>query len=222
MEGIVVSKIKYNDYTLIVTLITEKNGKKAFLKTISKKGKEQLYFEPLSFIEFNSQKKGTNKWGRIKESKLLYRYPQKNPLIENCVRYFISEFLYLTVHEEENIPLFNFLKNLILSFDDKDYSTILLDFLFQIAPLKGLYLPDELHKYFDLTESEYTESQPLHKIYLNKEELKSINIYVQNAVLKKLEMKNAFQAMFKFYKYHFDSLQKMKSLAILKEVLSEY
>ena len=219
MEGIVVSKIKYNDYTLIINLISEENGKKAYLKTISKKGKEQLFFEPLSLIEFNSERKSSNGWGRIKESKLLYRFPKKNPIIENCIRYFISEFLFLTVHEEENIPLFKFLKNFVFSFSSTDYSVLLLDFLFEIAPLKGLYIPEEKKPYFDLTESEYSLSQPGHKIYLNKDELEAINNYVTKDKLSKLERRNTFQAMFKFYKFHFENLQRMKSLDVLKEIL---
>lgn len=221
MEGIVVSKIRYNDHSMIVNIISSKHGKKAYLKRFSKRNKDYLILEPFHLVDFKTSKKGSNKWEVIKECSLLYQYPKTHLFEINSFRFFLSEFLNLTIqNEEENPQLFEFLKRTIHCFSEDLNTHILVDFLYNISAFKGLYVPNEKRNYFDLIESEYCDIKPLHNSYIDESELRSIYEYSQNGALEPKIHKTLFKALLKFYTYHFESLNRMKSLDIIKEVLS--
>ena len=220
MKGIVLSKIRYKDNALIVTLFDEDYGKKTFFKTISKKGKEQVYFEPLSFIDYTTNNSSNKKWQSIKSLNLLHTYPKDNILLENCSRYFISDFLNKVLHEEGNPHLFQFLSNTILEIGYTNYSDQLIRFLIEISPFLGVYIPSNGSFHFDLIESDFCQLKPSHGSYLDKLELLNVTKFKSGVELNKLDKKNLFETLMRFYSFHFEGLQNLKSLDILKEVLN--
>src|SRR5436190_7926757 len=121
-RGIVLNFIKCRETSIIVRIYTEQLGLQTYIvNSVRKKGPATriALFQPLTLLDMVVYNSGSGGISRISEYKC--SYPFRSVLYDirkSSVALFLSEIISLTVkEEEENPPLFNFLYQSIIAFD---------------------------------------------------------------------------------------------------------
>ena len=125
-HSIVLSKLKYKDYDLIVKCYTKERGIVSYmLKGVlkSKKGQTKtVYFQPLSQLQIEENFKPNQTLHFIKEVKLNYIYKSLHTNIyKSAIVLFISEILSNVLKEEEkNVKLYDYLETALQYLDNEE------------------------------------------------------------------------------------------------------
>ena len=236
-KGIVLHYFKYSDNSVIIKIFTQHFGIQSFiLKGIhSKKNKAQkAYLQPLSIVEVESTQKENKILHTLKSIKIDAPF-QSIPfnVYKSAMAFFIAEFLYKVIKEEEsNQNLFNFVKSSLLFFDEKTekFSNFHLIFLAQLTEYFGFQPQLETYQpnsYFNLQEGDFSARQPNHPFYVgvhNATLLKNIfdeNVEQMNDLkLTKIERKEILSALIDYYSIHVNNLSNLKSRQVLEEIFS--
>lgn len=147
-NAIVLSKVKYRDNDLIVKCFTSQKGIVSYLlKGVLKSGKSSTkaaYFQLLSQLQIEEQFRANQSLQYIKEVKLDYVYHSLHTNVyKGAIVMFLSEVLSNVLKEEEqNLPLYNYLKTTLQWLDYQDeFSNFHLLFLLNLTQYLGFY-PD--------------------------------------------------------------------------------
>ena len=166
-KAIVLSKLKYKDYDLIVKCYTEAFGIQSYLlRNIfkTKKGKlKPAYFQLFSLLELEADHKPNRSLQYIKEVK---RYEVTTTIdtdiIKTTIVLFLSEILTSVITEEEpHSELYQYLETSIKWFDvHETYSNFHLIFLIELTKYLGFYpeITDTNTTYFDLEQGKFLQS----------------------------------------------------------------
>lgn len=234
-KGIVLHHIKYAESSVIATIFTEKFGRQSYLinsarskRSINKAG----ILQPLFILDLVAYQKHSGSLHRIKEIKNASPF-QSIPfdINKSTQAIFIAEMLYKTIQEEESYPeLFSFLEHSIQYFDllEEGISNYHLYFIIRLLEYLGIYPNVEFIKtndWFDMEKGIFVPFEPPHPQYMNPEisnVLKHL-MFLKIHELGKIHItrKQRDELLFKlldYYKLHFDSMGKIKSVAVLKEV----
>ena len=143
-NSIVLSKIKYRDYDLIVKCYTEQRGIVSYIlrgALKSKKGQTKtVYFQPLSLLQIEESYKPNQSLHSIREVKLNYVYKSLHSNIyKSSIVLFLSEILSNVLKEEEkNEDLFNYIETALQYLDSEDqFSNFHLLFLLKLTRYLG-------------------------------------------------------------------------------------
>ncbi|TXG37020.1 DNA repair protein RecO [Seonamhaeicola maritimus] len=234
-KAIVLSKIKYKDYDLIVKCYTEQLGVVSFiLKGVlkSKKGSSKVaYFQLLSQLQLIIQYKENRSLQSIKETKLSGVYTSLHSnIIKGSIVMFLAEVLSNVLKEEEqNETLFSYIETTLLWLDaHSSYSNFHLLFLLNLTKYLGFY-PDP-------TQIE----QPFFNLYEGKFEIKKTDKYSvsgDNLMLLKQLLGTTFDALslvkisskqrqsflnmiLVYFELHLGSFKRPKSLQIFNQVFN--
>ncbi|MEO0473939.1 MAG: DNA repair protein RecO, partial [Bacteroidota bacterium] len=121
-EGIVLRSLKHQDSNVIVTLYTADYGIRSFIikaYRTSRSRSRHSYFQPLSIVDIVFLHKENRSLQKITESRLssVLQEVQTHP-IKLSMGLAMMEIVFDTVkEEEENAPLYQFIKNSILFLD---------------------------------------------------------------------------------------------------------
>ena len=230
---IVLSKIKYRDYDLIVKCYTEERGIVSYiLRGVlkSKKGKSKtIYFQPLSQITIEERFKPNQSLQSIKEVKYscIYKTLHTN-IYKSSIVLFLAEILSNVLKEEEqDKDLFNYLSLALQYLDSEDsFSNFHLLFLLKLTRYLG-FQPDETNKnlaYFNL-ESGNFENQS-HNLYSISGEnltllkrLLGTNFDDLSYVKINAKQRHDFLNMLlHYFELHLGGFKKPKSLQVLNDV----
>ncbi|MDC0009508.1 recombination protein O N-terminal domain-containing protein, partial [Winogradskyella sp.] len=113
---LVLSKIKFRDYDLIVKCYTQERGVVSYiLRGVLKSKKSQsktVYFQALSQLQIEESYKPNQSLHSIKEIKLNYIYKSLHTNIyKSAIVLFLSEILSTVLKEEEkNLDLYNYIE----------------------------------------------------------------------------------------------------------------
>ncbi|WP_187388262.1 DNA repair protein RecO [Seonamhaeicola marinus] len=147
-KAIVLSKVKYKDYDLIIKCYTEQFGIISFiLKGVlksKKRGTKVAYFQLLSQLSLVLQYKNNRSLQSIKEVKLEHHYSSLHSnVLKSAIVMFLSEVLSSTLQEEEhNQTLYSYMEATLLWLDEhSNYSNFHLLFLLNLTKYLGFY-PD--------------------------------------------------------------------------------
>lgn len=163
-NAIVLSKIKYKDYDLIVKCYTVQLGIVSFiLKGVlkSKKGNNKVaYFQLLSQLQLTFQHKNNRTLHTIKDVKpqVLYSSLHTN-VVKGAIVMFLAEVLSNVLQEEEeNQTLYSYIETALLWLDEQSqFSNFHLLFLLKLTKYLGFY-PDTVNiqlPYFNLYEGSF-------------------------------------------------------------------
>lgn len=147
--------------------------------------------------------------------------------------FFIAEFLYKVIKEEEsNQNLFNFVKSSLLFFDEKPekFSNFHLIFLAQLTGYFGFQPQLETYQpnsYFNLQDGDFSTIQPNHPFYIGVFNSALLNEVfeldfeqIDKLVITKSQRKEVLSALIDYYSIHVNNLSNLKSRQILEEIFS--
>ena len=232
-NSIVLSKLKYRDYDLIVKCYTQQRGVISYLLRgvlKSKKGlSKTVYYQELSQLQIEESYKPNQSLQFIKEVKFNYIYKSLHSNIyKSAIVLFLAEILSNVLKEEEkNDDLFHFIEAALQYLDNEDqFSNFHLLFLLKLTRYLG-FQPENLNNdypYFNLETGIFEASN--HGIYSISGEnltllkqLLGTNFDALNSVKINAKQRQEFLNMLLYYfELHLGSFKKPKSLQVLNEV----
>lgn len=236
-HGIVLSFVKYSESSIIAKIYTKEFGLQSYVAkgVRSKKSKIKIaLFEPLTQVEIIAYQKENKTIHNLKEIKVDYAY-QSIPfdVIKRSILFFLDEILIKTIKEESpDKELFDWLIHALTWFDLNDNSPLNfhLVFMMQLTRFLGFYPKKEVaanYLYFDLENGEFSNSLPNNPNYLSGETAMYFNNFqestFENAAKIKLspsQRRKLLEALIVYYKLHFPGFGEIKSVDVLKTVLS--
>ncbi|MUU78487.1 DNA repair protein RecO [Winogradskyella endarachnes] len=232
-NSIVLSKLKYREYDLIVKCYTEQRGVVSYLlKGVlkSKKGlSKTVYYQALSQLQIEESYKPNQTLHYIKEVKFNYIYKSLHTNIyKSSIVLFLAEILSNVLKEEEkNEGLFEFISVALQYLDNEDqFTNFHLLFLLKLTRYLG-FQPENLENeygYFNLESGifEATNNGIYSVSGVNLTLLKRL-LGINFDTLKTLKItamqRQEFLNMLLYYfELHLDSFKKPKSLQVLNDV----
>jgi DNA repair protein RecO (recombination protein O) len=235
-RAIALHSVRYGENSLIAYLYSQQHGRITLMVNSAygkgKAGKKAIYFQPLNILNIVFYPGKNQGMGRLKEIMLNDVHNTiHNNHTKSAIALFIGEIIYRTVREEEsNLPLYQFLELSIRTLDVLESKTpnFHLIFLAQLSKYLGFFPSGEYSEstpYFDYKNGLFVSNKPVHPMYFSMEHSKIlstalINNYnnADNLNLNR-NMRNEFLSqMIKYYAFHTDSVQNVRSLEILHQV----
>lgn len=224
-RGIVLSYIKYSESSIIVRIFTEAFGMQSYIvngvRSAKSRGKIALY-QPLTLLEMVVYRREGKDIQRISEARCALPFSSIpfHP-VKTGMSIFLTEVLSKMLREEsENRELFSFMFHAFQVFDH--LNTAIVNFHLQFLLKCSAYLgfkPDSADDFL-LQLADYG----LH-LTTEKTERQVIDEFLAQPLGDEIRLSNEFRRelldhIIKFYRLHTDTLHEIKSLEVLKEVLS--
>lgn len=235
-KAIVLHKIKYSNSSLIVNLYTEEWGKQSILVrgVLSKKSKiNSSYLDYMNIIEIEAWKGKNSDLLVARDVQLAYHTNSiSESLLKKTIAVYMSELLYRTINvPDADKELFDFVCDAVHILDSEEYNQHfpilflikLLHFL-GISPINNF---DHRNKIFDMRTSKFipdfndinycfdAETSRILSIYLNVQ-----NDYSVDENIGRRERNQVLDDVLKYLTYHYSYFKGLKSLEVLKSVLS--
>ncbi|WP_299548271.1 DNA repair protein RecO [Seonamhaeicola sp.] len=234
-KAIVLSKLRYKDYDLIVKCYTEQLGIISFiLKGVLKSKKSHTkvaYFQLLSQLQLIIQYRENRSLQTIKEVKLDSVYTSLHTnVLKGAIVMFLAEILSGTLQEEEqNETLFSYIETTLLWLDaHANYSNFHLLFLLNLTKYLGFY-PDTTHiehSFFNLSEGRF-ETKKTDDYSISGDNLTLLKQLLGttfddlSSVKINSKQRQAFLNMILLYfELHLGNFKRPKSLQIFNQVFS--
>ena len=234
-KAIVLSKIRYKDYDLIIKCYTESFGVVSYLvknALKTKKGKfKPAYFLPLTLLEIEADHKENRSLQYFKDIKLHFNYSTLHTnIIKSTMVMFLSEITSNILKEEEqNLALYNFLETTLIWFDESETNTNFhLMFLVELTKYLGFYpeSPTSVSSCFNLEEGKFqSSSSNIYCIsgehFIVLKQLLGIKFDATKSLDINSKQKREFLNMILLYfKLHLDGFKQPKSVTILNQVFN--
>ncbi len=234
-KAIVLSKLKYKDYDLIVKCYTEDFGVVSFiLKGVLKNKKSSnkiAYFQLLSQLQITLQHKQNRSLQSIKNTKLEYHYSSLHTnVLKSSIVMFLAEVLSNVLQEEEeNKTLYTYIETTLLWLDEHvEYSNFHLLFLLNLTKYLGFY-PDTSntqYSFFDLLEGRFiTQKTNKHSISednltLLKQLLGTTFDGLSSVKINSKQRQLFLNMILLYFELHLGNFKRPKSLQILNQVFN--
>jgi len=240
-KGVVLRSVKYGETSLVVTCFTELFGLQSYLvngvRTVSKKGSAKAnLFQPSAILELVAYHNEFKNLQRLKEFKWEYLYQHIfSDIRKNAVALFMVELLTKCLKQPEtNADLFYFVEDAFHHLDevnDTVTANFPLFYALHLAVFFGFRVSDEYSAtkhYMDLQEGSFTEVQPKHPHYLQDREAAAVSHILkimQPAELEQLTLnqdtrRRIIHAIEEYYTLHIPDFGSMRTLPVLREVMS--
>ncbi len=236
-RGVVLHSLKYSEDSLIVNIFTETHGNLGFIVRIPRSRRSPLrsvLLRPLSILEVVFDYRPNQNLQRMSEVRLSVSY-QSLPYepLKETMALFLSEFLFYSLRNEQSAStLFSYLVNSLqwLDAQSQGYSNFHLVFLMRLTRFLGIWpnAEDGHHDdFFDLLSSQYTGVRPPHGFYLEPEEacLLPLILRMNYQTMHLFKMNHVQRGRFlevlnTYYRLHIPDFPVLKSIAVLRDVLS--
>ncbi|WP_163710677.1 DNA repair protein RecO [Mangrovibacterium lignilyticum] len=236
-RGIFLHYINYSDSSVIAKIYTEKYGQQAYIVSgmrSKKSGTRINVFQPLFLLDMEVYHKDGRGVQRLKNARLSVPFTQiPYDISKSSQAIFLSELLLKCLKEEEGNPeLFDFLfyAACLLDLSKEGSNNFLISFLFRLTRYLGVAPqspPAEPFRYFDLVSASFRQNEPVHHQFMDVEMTqKFVELFkIDFSQLKMFSFQNRHRTilldhLIEYYKIHLDLSGELKSLSVLKEVLS--
>jgi len=236
-EGIILNHVKYSETSIIVHVYTSLFGRQSYMvngvRRSRSKGKA-VFLQPLTLLQMEVTHNEKKEIHRITDYKVLHPFvtiPFNQT--KRSITFFITEVLSKVLREEHpNEELFNFVFHAIKVLDGEvpGLPNFHLFFLFQLSRFLGFgisYSKDPSNTFFDLQNSEYTNTEPNHPYFIKKQSLQDWIILSQldAANLDQLELKSKqrrdlLNTLVSYYELHILNFGSLKSINVLQTLFS--
>lgn len=221
-RGLVLNFTEYRETSIIVRIFTEEFGLQSYIengvRTSKGKGKIAL-FQPLTLLEMVVYHKPEKTLSRISEArcpKPFYHIP--TDIRKTTIAIFLSEILSLTLKEHtENKPLFAFISESLEQLEEMEAAVENFHLCFMInlshylgfGPASSQDISGQLRQEGILLDK--ASEDILQHLILNKS--------AENLIISRSQRGKVLDFMIDFYRLNIDTIQTIKSVAILKEIL---
>lgn len=217
-KGIVLRYTRYGDTSIIVTIFTELFGLQSYIingiRSKSSKNKIAL-FQPLTLLDLVVYYKENASIKRIKEVKCLYPYQSlQTDIRKSAIAMFINEVLNKAVKEENHAQeLFDFILHALVYLDEQSshYENFHLVMLIKLSRLLG-FGAWNVQEVLGGSASNQQEENVMDKLLqANYSDIISMSQETRRSLL---------DLILRFYSAHVDAFGEIKSVQVLKEVMS--
>ena len=232
-EAIVLNTRKFGDSSLICSMYTRRYGRQNYLikgYRSTKSRKRHSYFQPMSIIEAVFYYKETRDLQLITEThnRYFFRSLQTDPIKITLVMV-VAEVFYLSVREEEqNVPLFEFLRETLVDLDTSP-SRLIHRFIYYLVHLTRYlgFFPDNVVRdpeapvYFDVQNGRLENapgartSDRLVALFCGVDRARCADIPFNNA-----DKSAVITTLLEYYQTHVEGFRRPESLKVLMEVFS--
>ena len=234
-QAIVLHSIKYGETRMIVDMFTKAHGRLSFMVNIPKSSKARVkkqLFQPLTLLEAEVDVRPKAQLQKLRDVRLAAPFttipfhPHKL-----AISLFVAEFLYYALRSEQrNEPLFDYISSSILWLDSQTdrFANFHLVFLMRLSRFLGFYpnLDDyQAGDYFDLRESVFCDTPPLHRDVLLPTEADKLQLMMRMDYptmhlfrLSHLERDRLLEVAVIYYRLHLPNFPELKSLAVLQQL----
>ncbi len=237
-RGIFLHYINYSDTGIIARIYTEKFGQQSYMVNgvrSKRSGLKINLFQPLFLLDLEVYHKTGRNLQRLKNARIAVPFDHiPFDIKRSSQAIFVAEVLMKCLKEEEANPeLFDFLFHAacLLDLKDEGNANFLVAFLFKLTRYLGVapQLPASGgYKYFDLVSASFKQNEPVHNQFMDVgTTLKFAELFqYELSEVEKLPFRNTHRtallsALLEYYRIHLDLVGEIRSLAVLKEVLSE-
>lgn len=217
-RGIVFRFTKYGDSSIIVTIFTELFGIQTYIvngvRSKSAKSKIALY-QPLTLLDLVVYYKENASIKRIKEIKCLHAYQNfSGDIRKSSLAMFINEILNKTVKDESHAQeIFEYLFHALILLDHQETNLENFHLIFLI----------KLSRFLGFGAHQVDEIMGVRMLNRDEEELLNNLIaadFTESIPMSNDQRRNLLEAILRFYSLHIESLGEIKSIQVLKEVMS--
>ncbi len=237
VQGIVLHHVNYSESSVIVQTYTDRYGRLSVMIN-SIRGKRTKFsmnmIQPLSMVEFEIYYKQNREIQRIKEFSNPLQYHSIPYRIEKSSQaMFMAEILYKSLQEEEaNTAMFDFLVNAVQVLDllERNIGSFHVVFLIQLSKFLGFFPRNNFSGdvcFFDLRGGQFASLPLSHPDYLDKKlsllmhKLLKINLKDLDSLDSAgLARTGLTEALVDYYSLHITGFGKIRSLPVLREILS--
>jgi len=231
---IVLSKIKYKDYDLIVRAYTKHRGSVSYLikgglKSSKTNRAKSVYFQPLMQLSVEENYKPNQSLQYLKDIKANYLYRSLyTNVYKSAIVMFLSELMANVLKEEEqNEDLFHFIETAFQYLDtEEQFANFHILFLLKLSRYLG-FQPSESNDnshFFNLRNGSFEATSKGHYSISGKnltllKQLLGINfdeVYLIKMSTK--ERHEVLSMLLLYFELHLEGFKKPKSLTILSEV----
>ena len=234
-QAIVLHSLKYGETRLIVDMFTRSQGQQSFIVSIPKsvKGKiKKQLFQPLTLLEIESDLRPKLQLQKLSDIRLASPF-SSIPFDPNklSISLFIAEFLYYALRSEQhNEPLFDYIVNSIQWLDAQTdrFANFHLVFLMRLSRFLGFYPNLEHYQsgdYFDLRESVFLSTPPVHRDFLHPQEAEKIQLMMRMDFptmhlfrMSHQERNRLLEVSLIYYRLHLPDFPELKSVSVLQEL----
>lgn len=216
-QGVVFRFIKYGETSIIVNIFTSLFGVQSYIvngvRSKSAKSKIALY-QPLTLLDLVVYYKENANLKRIKEIKCLHPYQTvTSDIRKSSIAMFIAEILNKTVKEESHAQeLCDFIITSMIILDTHEKTeNFHLIFLLKLSRFLG-FGPQFVN---EVLGARFTD-QAIEKII---DQLLSAD-YTDNIPMTITQRREILELLVKFYADHIETVGELKSLAVLREIVS--
>ena len=216
-KAVVLHTLRYADSKNIVTMFTESHGALSFMVRVPKNRRsvmQNVLLSPLSLLEIDLDYQESSRLQRLIDVRVDEPYGSLpyNPM-KQTIALFLSEFLYYSLREEQSNPdLFSYLVNSLLWLDARteQYANFPLTFLIRLSRFLGIWR--------DTEEAQKTLRQ-------GEDSLVPLILRMDFATMhlfrfSREQRQRLLEALNDYYRLHVPHFPELKSMAILREVLS--
>lgn len=234
-RAVVLHQLKYGESSLILTLYTEHFGRQSYIINgirSSKSRQKTGLLQALFLLEIDTYHKPGRDLQRLKEFKISDIYHSiPDQIVKSTIALFLAELLFKTLNsEEEDKNLFDFISKALLFFDEQKegFENFHLWFMVQLLAYLGFKLETKQspgEHWFNMKSGNFVNQRPSFPNTPNPEESEQLSklIQLQADDLAQLKINGKtrsrlLEILVEYYRLHFDSISKINSLEVLKEV----
>lgn len=237
-QGVVLHSLKYNDESLIVSVLTEAVGRVSFIVRISRSPRAAVrhtLFRPMALLDLEwNHRQGATGLRRLRSAQTAL------PLVslpydphKAAISLFLAEFLHHAVREESDPgALFHYVFRSVEWLDTcrRGFANFHLVFLMRLSRFLGFAPNLEDWRpgvFFDLQAGRFVALRPLHGHCLEPEDAERLPLLTRMNFgtmhvfrFSGAERSRLLGCINEFYRLHLPDFPELKSLAVLKDLFS--
>ena len=234
-RGVVLSTVKYGDSGMVVQMLTDRYGRQSYMvqgvRSSRGRGSKAALLQPMFAVEFEgleSSKMDMHRFRELRSGIVMQSIPFD--VRKSTMALFMAEVLYRLVRESEpNEPLFNFVWGSVEALDvmEEGVANFHLWFLANLSRFLGFSPAGEYCSgaVFDMREGRFTTTPSGHSAVMdapNAEILRDLLEcdvrYLAEIGLNRTQRVEFMEEMMRYYGYHLEAINTVRSIRILQEV----
>jgi DNA repair protein RecO (recombination protein O) len=232
-EGIILRSMKYSESSVIIEIYTLDYGLKSFIINgvrSSKSKQGPSIFQVMNLVKIAFYNKETDALLRLVSHNYAHIYQSiSTDVLKSCVALFLAECTRNSIKEKDSYQeLYYFIKNSFIELDQKPLNELpnfYLRYMLNLSRFLGFYPHNnycESLPFFDMMHGDFADHMIETKYSMSHENSYLLHQLMIDETIKinKNQRDNLLDELLIYYSLHLDNFKELKSLPVLREVLS--